>query len=434
MRSAKRSAAKTYEGWPMTDDDATALLRRMMTAAIEAADPATVLASHLPEKPTGRCIVVGAGKSAAAMALALELAWPDVDLAGVVVTRYEHAVPTSRIEVLEASHPVPDAAGMEAARKVMATAASAGEGDLVIALISGGGSSLLPLPKAPLTLEEKITVNKILLKSGLTIEDMNKIRRRLSLIKGGGLARAVHPAKLVTLAISDVPGDDPAAIASGPTVPDPTAGEDLTPLVDRLGTDLPHAAREILLAPTKEQSPFDVDYRLIATPQLSLEAAASVAREAGLTPTILGDALEGEARDLGIAMSGMATWVARQKAPSSPPAVLLSGGETTVSIGGTKPGRGGRNTEFLLSLAIALNGRANIHALAADTDGIDGTEDAAGAIIGPDILARAERIGLSPKHYLARHDSYSLFDATGDLIKTGPTLTNVNDFRAVLVH
>ncbi len=418
----------------MTDDDATALLRRMMTAAIEAADPATVLASHLPEKPTGRCIVVGAGKSAAAMALALELAWPDVDLAGVVVTRYEHAVPTSRIEVLEASHPVPDAAGMEAARKVMATAASAGEGDLVIALISGGGSSLLPLPKAPLTLEEKITVNKILLKSGLTIEDMNKIRRRLSLIKGGGLARAVHPAKLVTLAISDVPGDDPAAIASGPTVPDPTAGEDLTPLVDRLGTDLPHAAREILLAPTKEQSPFDVDYRLIATPQLSLEAAASVAREAGLTPTILGDALEGEARDLGIAMSGMATWVARQKAPSSPPAVLLSGGETTVSIGGTKPGRGGRNTEFLLSLAIALNGRANIHALAADTDGIDGTEDAAGAIIGPDILARAERIGLSPKHYLARHDSYSLFDATGDLIKTGPTLTNVNDFRAVLVH
>ncbi|VCU57545.1 D-glycerate 2-kinase [Tritonibacter mobilis] len=418
----------------MTDDDATALLRRMMTAAIEAADTATVLASHLPEKPTGRCIVVGAGKSAAAMALALELAWPDVDLAGVVVTRYEHAVPTSRIEVLEASHPVPDAAGMEAARKVMATAASAGEGDLVIALISGGGSSLLPLPKAPLTLEEKITVNKILLKSGLTIEDMNKIRRRLSLIKGGGLARAVHPAKLVTLAISDVPGDDPAAIASGPTVPDPTAGEDLTPLVDRLGTDLPHAAREILLAPTKEQSPFDVDYRLIATPQLSLEAAASVAREAGLTPTILGDALEGEARELGIAMSGMATWVARQKAPSSPPAVLLSGGETTVSIGGTKPGRGGRNTEFLLSLAIALNGRANIHALAADTDGIDGTEDAAGAIIGPDILARAERIGLSPKHYLARHDSYSLFDATGDLIKTGPTLTNVNDFRAVLVR
>ncbi|WP_106745396.1 glycerate kinase type-2 family protein [Yoonia maritima] len=418
----------------MNDDDAAALLRRMMTAAIEAADPTTVLASHLPEKPTGRCIVVGAGKSAAAMAAALETAWPDVDLSGVVVTRYGHSVPTSRIAVREASHPVPDTAGLNAAREIMQTAAAAGEGDLVIALISGGGSSLIPMPVAPLTLDEKIIVNKMLLSSGLTIEDMNKVRRRLSLIKGGGLARAVHPAKLVTLAISDVPGDDPAAIASGPTVPDPTAGEDLSPLVDRLGTDLPHAARSILLAPTKEQPPFDVDYRLIATPQLSLEAAASVAREAGLTPTILGDALEGEARELGIAMSGMATWVARQKAPSSPPAVLLSGGETTVSIGGTKPGRGGRNTEFLLSLAVALNGRANIHALAADTDGIDGTEDAAGAIIGPDTLARAQRVGMSPKHHLARHDSYSLFDATGDLIKTGPTLTNVNDFRAVLVR
>lgn len=418
----------------MTDDDAAALLRRMMTAAIEAADPATVLASHLPEKPTGCCIVVGAGKSAAAMALALEMAWPDVDMSGVVVTRYEHAVPTNKITVREASHPVPDAAGLAAAREMIEIATSAGEGDLVIALISGGGSSLMPMPVAPLTLDEKIIVNKMLLSSGLTIEDMNKVRRRLSLIKGGGLARAVHPAKLVTLAISDVPGDDPAAIASGPTVPDPTATEDLSPLVNRLGLDLPHAARSILLAPTKEQPPFDVDYRLIATPQLSLEAAANVAREAGVTPTILGDALEGEARELGIAMSGMATWVARQKAPSSPPAVLLSGGETTVSIGGTKPGRGGRNTEFLLSLAVALNGHAKIHALAADTDGIDGTEDAAGATIGPDILARAERAGTNPKHHLAQHDSYSLFDATGDLIKTGPTLTNVNDFRAVLVR
>ncbi|OUD10304.1 glycerate kinase [Marivivens niveibacter] len=418
----------------MTDDDATALLRRMMAAAIEAADPAAVLAAHLPEKPTGRCIVVGAGKSAAAMAQALETAWPDVDISGVVVTRYEHAVPTKKITVREAAHPVPDAAGLAAAREIMETAAAAGEGDLVIALISGGGSSLMPMPVAPLTLNEKIIVNKMLLSSGLTIEDMNKVRRRLSLVKGGGLARAVHPAKLVTLAISDVPGDDPAAIASGPTVPDPTAGEDLSPIVDRLGPDLPHVARSILLTPTKEQTPFDVDYRLIATPQLSLEAAARVAREAGLAPTILGDALEGEARELGIAMAGMATWIARQKAPSSPPAILLSGGETTVSIGGKKPGRGGRNTEFLLSLAVALNGHANIHALAADTDGIDGTEDAAGAIIGPDTLARAQRVGMSPKHHLVRHDSYTLFDATGDLIRTGPTLTNVNDFRAVLVR
>ena len=418
----------------MTDDDAAALLRRMMTAAIEAADPASVLAAHLPEKPTGRCIVVGAGKSAAAMAVALETAWPDVDLSGVVVTRYGHAVPTTRIQVREASHPVPDAAGLAAAREITETAASAGEGDLVLALISGGGSSLLPLPVEPLTLDEKISVNKLLLSSGLTIEDMNKVRRRLSVIKGGGLARAVHPAKLVTLAISDVPGDDPAAIASGPTVPDPTAGENLTPLIDRLGPDLPTAARDILMAPSPEQHEFDVDYRLIATPELSLNAAAEVARDAGVTPTILGDALEGEARELGIVMSGISKWVARHLTSSSTPTVLLSGGETTVSIGNAKPGRGGRNTEFLLSLAVALNGHANIHAIAADTDGIDGTEDAAGAIIGPNILARAESAGANPKAHLANHDSYTLFDATGDLIRTGPTLTNVNDFRAVLIY
>ncbi|UOA32536.1 Putative hydroxypyruvate reductase [Sulfitobacter sp. DSM 110093] len=418
----------------MTDDDAAALLRRMMTAAIEAADPATVLASHLPKKPAGRCIVVGAGKSAAAMAVALETAWPDVELSGVVVTRYGHAVPTSRIQVREASHPVPDAAGLAAAREIMETAALAGEDDLVLALISGGGSSLLPLPVEPLTLDEKIIVNKLLLSSGLTIEDMNKVRRRLSVIKGGGLARAVHPAKLVTLAISDVPGDDPAAIASGPTVPDPTAGENLSHLVDRLGPDLPTAARDILMAPCLEQTEFDVDYRLIATPELSLEAAATVARDAGVTPTILGDALEGEARELGIVMSGISKWAARHLTSSSTPTVLLSGGETTVSIGNTKPGRGGRNTEFLLSLAVALNGHPNIHAIAADTDGIDGTEDAAGALIGPDILARAESAGANPKAHLANHDSYTLFDATGDLIRTGPTLTNVNDFRAVLIY
>lgn len=418
----------------MTDDEAAAHLRRMMTAAIAAADPATVLASHLPAKPTGRCIVVGAGKSAAAMALALETAWPDVDMSGVVVTRYGHSVPTSRIQVREASHPVPDAAGLSAAREVMQTAASAGTGDLVIALISGGGSSLMPLPVDPLTLNDEITVNKLLLSSGLTIEDMNKVRRRLSLIKGGGLARAVHPAKLVTLAISDVPGDDPAAIASGPTVPDPTAGDDLSHIVDRLGSDMPSAARNILKTPSKPQPEFDVDYRLIATPQLSLRAAAQVARDAGITPIIQGDAIEGEARELGIAISGMSKWIAQQMTPLSPPTVLLSGGETTVSIRDTKPGRGGRNTEFLLSLAVALNGHPNIHALAADTDGIDGTEDAAGALIGPDILARAERLGANPKTHLANHDSYTLFDATGDLIKTGPTLTNVNDFRAVLVH
>jgi len=417
----------------MTEDDVKALLRRMMTAAIAAADPAMVLARHLPEKPTSRCIVIGAGKSAAAMARALEKAWPDVELSGIVVTRFGHAVPTDRISVREASHPVPDAAGLEAARDILQTAKAARKGDLVIALISGGGSALMPMPTPPLTLEEKITVNKLLLKSGLTIDDMNRVRRRLSKIKGGGLAQAASPARLVTLAISDVPGDDPAAVASGPTVPDPSSGDDLSQLVDRLGPDLPLTAREILLAKAEKTTDFEVDFRMIATPQMSLEAAATVAREAGVTPVLLGDALEGEARELGIAMAGIAKSVARHAAPARAPVVLLSGGETTVSIGDTSSGRGGRNTEFLLSLAIALNGHPGIHALAVDTDGIDGTEDAAGAVIGPDFLERAQTKGLDGTVYLRNHDSYSLFEATGDLIRTGPTLTNVNDFRAVVV-
>lgn len=433
MRSATRSAARISEDSQVTEDDVKALLRRMMTAAIAAADPAMVLARHLPEKPTSRCIVIGAGKSAAAMARALEKAWPDVELSGIVVTRFGHAVPTDRISVREASHPVPDAAGLEAARDILQTAKAARKGDLVIALISGGGSALMPMPTPPLTLEEKITVNKLLLKSGLTIDDMNRVRRRLSKIKGGGLAQAASPARLVTLAISDVPGDDPAAVASGPTVPDPSSGDDLSQLVDRLGPDLPLTAREILLAKAEKTTDFEVDFRMIATPQMSLEAAATVAREAGVTPVLLGDALEGEARELGIAMAGIAKSVARHAAPARAPVVLLSGGETTVSIGDTSSGRGGRNTEFLLSLAIALNGHPGIHALAVDTDGIDGTEDAAGAVIGPDFLERAQTKGLDGTVNLRNHDSYSLFEATGDLIRTGPTLTNVNDFRAVVV-
>lgn len=417
----------------MTVDDAPALLRRMMEAAISAADPATVLARHLPEKPEGRCIVIGAGKSAAAMALAVEQAWPDVDLSGVVVTRYGHGVPTRLITVREASHPVPDAAGLAAAQEILRIAKSAGPDDLVLALISGGGSSLMPLPVPPLTLEDKITVNRLLLRSGLTIEDMNRVRRRLSMIKGGGLALAAAPARLVTLAISDVPGDDPAAIASGPTVPDTTAGEDLTHLAERLGPELPLTARKVLTAAPEPAARFDADYRMIATPQMSLEAAAEVARVAGVTPVLLGDALEGEARELGIVMAGIAKSVAQHGFPAPAPAVLLSGGETTVSIGAAKPGRGGRNTEYLLSLAVALQGHKRIHAVAVDTDGIDGTEDAAGALIGPDMLKQARDLGLDAKTFLTGHDSYSLFDATGDLIRTGPTLTNVNDFRAVLI-
>ncbi|AUH65961.1 glycerate kinase [Paracoccus zhejiangensis] len=417
----------------MRDAEAQALLRQMLDAAIAAADPATVLARHLPEKPAGRCIVVGAGKAAAAMARAVERAWPDVDLSGVVVTRYGHGVPTERITVREAAHPVPDEAGHRAAVEILETAQRAGRDDLVLALISGGGSALMTLPEPPLTLEDKRAVNRLLLASGLTIEEMNRVRRRLSRIKGGRLAQAAAPARLVTLAISDVPGDDPAAIASGPTVPDPSAGENLSPLVARLGPNLPLAAREILLRPPVAQPAFTPDCRMIATPQMSLEAAADVARAAGITPLLLGDALEGEAAQLGIVLAGIARAGALHGTPVKAPAVLLSGGEATVTIGDRTPGRGGRNTEFLLSLALALNGHPGIHALAADTDGIDGTEDAAGAMIGPDTLAAAGKAGLSPRDHLDGHDSYSLFDRLGTLIRTGPTLTNVNDFRAILL-
>lgn len=417
----------------MREEDARALLLRMMDAAIAAANPATVLARHLPEKPTGRCIVVGAGKSAAAMARAVEKAWPDVNLSGVVVTRYGHAVPTDRIVVRDAAHPVPDQAGMDAAAEILRTVEQAGPEDLVLALISGGGSALMSLPAAPLTLDDKIAVNRLLLASGLAIDDMNSIRRRLSQVKGGRLARAAAPARLVTLAISDVPGDDPAAIASGPTVPDPTSAEDLSHLVRKLGPSLPEAARALLVRRVEPQPGFTVDYRLIATPQMSLEAAAEVAREAGVTPVLLGDALEGEAAQMGTVMAGIARAVAAHGTPVPAPAVLLSGGEGTVTIGETPPGRGGRNTEFLLALAQGLNGHSGIHALAVDTDGIDGTEDAAGAIISPRTLEEAGRYGLTARDFLARHDSYSFFDALGALLRTGPTLTNVNDFRAILV-
>ena len=276
-------------------------------------------------------------------------------------------------------------------------------------------------------------MNRLLLASGLAIDDMNRVRRRLSLVKGGALARAAAPARLVTLAISDVPGDDPAAIASGPTVPDPGAGDDLLPLVRRLGPDLPAAARDLLLAPADPPPPFDADYRLIATPMMALQAAAEVARAAGFTPLILGDAIEGEAAAAAEVMAGIARSVARHGTPVRPPAVLLSGGETTVTLTGGRAGRGGRNTEFLLALALALDGHPGIHAMAADTDGIDGTEDAAGALIGPATLADARAAGLDPSETLAAHDSHTLFDRLGTLIRTGPTLTNVNDVRAILI-
>ncbi len=362
-------------------------LRFLFSTAIAAADPALCVPPYLPQPGPGRNIVIGAGKAAAAMAAALEAAWGDADYEGVVVTRYGHAAPTRRIRVLEAAHPVPDANSEAAAREILAAVRGLGPQDQVVALISGGASSLLALPAPGLTLEDKILVNKALLASGAPISTMNRIRTALSGVKGGKLAAACAPAKLVTLAISDVPGDDPAVIGSGPTWVE------------------------------------GADYRLIATPRMALEAAA---RQAGMPTEILGDDLEGEAAELGRAHAALAK-------NTRGPRLLLSGGETTVTIGATKPGRGGRNTEYLLSLAVALEGSKNIYALAGDSDGIDGTQDAAGAIIGPDTLARAKAKGLDAAASLATHDSYSLFAALDDLVITGPTLTNVNDIRVLLI-
>ena len=419
-------------------------LRRMFDAAVRSADPRAVLARHLPEPPApgGRVLVLGAGKSAAAMAAAVEAAWPDQDLSGLVVTRYGHAAPTRRIEVVEASHPVPDAAGEAAARRILDLARGGlSDRDLVLFLASGGGSALLTLPAPGLSLADKQAVNRALLRSGATIHQMNCVRRHLSAIKGGRLAAAAHPARVVTLAISDVPGDDPAVIASGPTVPDPTTFADARGLLAHFGIAPPEAvAAHLARAAEETPKPGDPrlagsDYRMIATPQMALEAMAAEARALGLAPLILGDALEGEAREVGTVLAGIARGVRAHGHPLAAPAVLLSGGETTVTIrsGDGEPARGGRNTECLLGLAVALAGDPGIWALAGDTDGVDGTEDAAGAVVAPDTLARGAAAGLDARAVLAAHDSYGLFAALGDLVVTGPTLTNVNDVRAVLV-
>jgi len=395
-----------------------------------------MLHNFLPEKPKGRCVVIGCGKSAASMAASLEAAWPDVDLSGVVVTRYEHAVPTQKITVLESSHPVPDANGEAAARQILAAVQGLSRDDLVIALISGGGSALMPLAAPGLTLADKQAVNKALLACGAVIGEMNVVRKHLSAIKGGRLAAACAPARVVTLAISDVPGDDPAVIASGPTVVDPSTFADAREILNRYGIEITPAMEQQLShgAETPKQGDLPhAEFRMIATPLMALDAAASVARAQGITPIILGDALEGESRELGIVMAGIARSIKAHGHPVAAPALLLSGGETTVSIGRGPAGKGGRNTECLLGLAIALGGDAGIWAVAGDTDGIDGTEDAAGAIVSPDTLARAQAAGLNPRSVLAAHDSYSLFDTIGDLLRTGPTLTNVNDIRAILV-
>lgn len=420
----------------MEDQAARHLLRATFDAAIAAADPRQVLARHLPPKPRGRAVVVGMGKAAATMALALEEAWPDVTLSGVVVTREGHKVPTRRIEVLEARHPVPDARSEAAARRLLDAVRGLGAEDLVIALVSGGGSALAALPAPGLTLADKQAVNTALLRSGATIGEMNTLRKHLSAIKGGRLAAAAAPARVVTLAISDVPGDDPGVVASGPTVADPTSFAEAREIVARYDIALPEAARRHLDAgadETPKPGTLAEDVRMIATPAMALAAAADVARKAGVAALVLGDALEGEAREAGTLMAGVARSVRAHGLPAPAPVMLLSGGETTVTIGREPPGRGGRNTEFLLALALSLGGAAGAWALAGDTDGIDGSEDAAGAVVAPDTLARARAAGLDPRAVLRGHDSYSLFATLGDLVMTGPTLTNVNDFRAILV-
>jgi len=413
------------------------LLRQMFDAAVASEQPALCVPPQLPAPPRGRLIVVGAGKASAAMARAVEENWSG-PLSGLVVTRYGYAVPCQHIEIVEAAHPVPDAAGMHAARRMLELVGGLREDDLVLCLFSGGGSALLPLPAPGLNLDLKQSMNRALLASGATIREMNCVRRHLSAIKGGRLAAASHPARMLTLLISDVPGDRPIDIASGPTVADPTTCADALAILRRYGIDLPGPVRELLESGRSESvKPGDprlarAALRIIATPQMALEAAAGVARAAGITPHILGDAIEGEARDVGKIFAGMASQVAERNQPFTAPCVLLSGGETTVTVRGK--GRGGRNVEYLLSLAIALEGHPRIHALAGDTDGVDGGEEIAGAVLGPDTLARAWSLGLKPRDMLDNNDGHGFFTALGDSVITGPTLTNVNDFRAILIE
>ena len=412
------------------------LLGRMFAAAIDAAQPAHCLPGFLPACRSGRLIVIGAGKAAAAMARTVEAHWPG-ELSGLVVTRYGHALPRRRIEIVEAAHPVPDAAGRAAAGRLLQLVDGLGADDTVLCLISGGGSALLPLPLPGITLADKQAVNRALLKSGASIGEMNCVRRHLSAIKGGRLAAACHPARVMTLAISDVPGDAPGDIASGPTVPDATTCADALSIIARYAIELPPRVRELLESGHGESvKPGDprlagAEFRLIATPQIALEAAANVARDAGVANHILGDSLEGEARDVGKLMAGLARQVVRHGQPFAAPCVLLSGGETTVKVRGD--GCGGRNVEFLLSLGIALDGLPGVHALAGDTDGVDGLADIAGGYLAPDSLTRARALGLSPRASLDRNDGHGFFGALGDAVVTGPTLTNVNDFRAVLI-
>jgi len=417
-----------------------ALLRQMFDAAVAAAQPALCLGAHLPAPPKGRTLVIGAGKASAAMARAFEDLWCARDsspVEGLVVTRYGYQVPCQHIEIIQAAHPVPDAAGLLAAQRIRHYVSGLSADDLVVALISGGGSSLLVEPGDGLTLQDKQAVNAALLASGATISEMNCVRRHLSGIKGGRLAAACHPARLLTLLISDVPGDSPMDIASGPTVGDTTTCADALALCQRYQIALPPAALALLqsgagetIKPAAAQLQ-NSSVRMVTAPQMALEAAAQLAQAAGFTPYILGDSLEGESRDVAKVLAGMARQVVLHGQPFQRPCVLLSGGETTVTIRGK--GRGGRNVEFLLALAVALAGTPGVYALAADTDGVDGAEEIAGALLAPDTLERAWGRGMNPRSFLDNNDAHTFFQTLDDSVITGPTLTNVNDFRAIVI-
>jgi glycerate 2-kinase len=414
-----------------------AFLRSLFDAAVKSANPLHCLPPYLPAPPKGRTIVIGAGKAAASMARATEQHWTG-DITGLVVTRYDHGLDCDRIEVVEAAHPVPDTKGFEASQRILASIQNLAPDDLVLFLVSGGGSSLLTLPGPGIPLEDKQQLNRALLKSGANITDMNTVRKHLSAIKGGRLALAACPANITTLAISDVPGDDPAVIGSGPTVGDATTVEDAREVLERYRIEPPQSIVDFLEGDTAETpKPGDprlakAELRLIATPMASLVAAAQICRDAGFTATILGDDLEGEAREVAADHAAHASNLAAQLKPGARPVVLISGGETTVTVKGK--GRGGRNSEYLLALTVALEGHEQIHAIACDTDGIDGSEDNAGAITGPDTLARAAATSIDANACLSDNDGYTFFSTLDDLIMTGPTLTNINDFRAILIN
>jgi hydroxypyruvate reductase len=422
----------------MTDESPRALLERLFRSAIAAAQPAICVPPHLPPPPTGRIIAVGAGKASAAMAAAAEAHYGDgVALGGLVVTRDGHGVPCRRIEIVEAAHPIPDARAPAAAERMLALVAAAGPDDLVLALMSGGGSALLTLPQKPVTLEEFRGLTSTLLKSGAAIGEINALRKHLSRIAGGRLARAAAPARLVTIAISDVPGDDPSTIGSGPTVGDPTTLEDARNVMTKYAI-LPSIAIAERLVDRANETPKPDDpifatsrFVMAASPAQALARAIALAREAGYAILDLGDAVEGESRKVARAHVELAREIAAGRHATKPPCIVISGGETTVTVRGQ--GRGGRNVEYLLAAALALDGHPRIHALAGDTDGIDGIESSAGAYVAPDSMARARALGIDPKARLADNDAWTVFSRLGDLVNTGPTLTNVNDFRAILI-